>query len=357
MDSIAAIPESEYFKAEAHLYRYIYSHINSTVLKCAVQLDIPDIIHSHGQPITIPQLISKLEVHPTKTGCVERLVRFLVHNGFLLETKVNNEEDEESEAYTLTPSSKLLVKAMEPNLAPIVRLVETGYMATFDFLGSWFKGNDKTIAEMAFGVSMWEMLEHDPLRLKSFNEAMASDSQMITKVLKDSKSVFKGLESIVDVGGGTGTTCRIISEAYPNMKCIVFDLPQVVENCSGSKNLSFVGGSMFRSIPSADAVLIKWILHNWDDESSLKILNNCKEAITKKGEGGKVIIIDAVIKEKDDDDGMMQVKLLFDILMMSTLNGKERTEKEWKKLLEAAGFKHYKTAPLSGFRSIIEAYP
>ncbi|XP_054778484.1 isoflavone 7-O-methyltransferase-like [Prosopis cineraria] len=351
MHSIESIPENEYFKAEAHLYRYIYSHINGTVLKCAVQLDIPDIIHNHGQPITIPQLISKLEVHPTKTACVERLVRFLVHNGFLLETKVINEEEEENEAYTLTPPSKLLVKGMEPNLAPMVGLVETGFMAALDFLGSWFKGNNKTIAEIAFGVGMWEMLEHDPLRLKSFNEAMASDSQMITMVLKDFKSIFKGLESIVDVGGGTGTTCRIICEAYPNLKCIVFDLSQF------DYILSFVGGSMFESIPFADVVLLKWILHNWDDESSMKILNNCKEAITKKGKGGKVIIIDAVIKEKEDDDGMTQVKLLFDISMMSTLNGKERTEKEWKKLLEAAGFKHYKITPLFGFRSIIEAYP
>ncbi|XP_028766478.1 (+)-6a-hydroxymaackiain 3-O-methyltransferase 2-like [Neltuma alba] len=284
MGSIQANPASESFEAQAHLYKHIFSHINGAVLKCAVQLRIPDIIHSHGQPLTIPQLASKLEVHPTKTASIERLVRLLVHNGFLAQTKVNEEEEEEKKAYSLTPSSKLLVN--------------------------------------------------------------------------DCKSIFDGLETLVDVGGGIGTTCRIISERYPNLKCIVFDLPQVVENSSGSHNLSYVSGSMFESIPSADAILLKWILHNWDDESSIKILNKCKEAISKKDEeGGKVIIIDAVIKEKEDENDMTQVKLLFDILMMSTLNGKERTEKEWNKLLVSAGFKHHKITPLFGFRSIIEAYP
>ncbi|KAG5001188.1 hypothetical protein JHK87_022260 [Glycine soja] len=86
---------------------------------------------------------------------------------------------------------------------------------------------------------------------------MASDSQMSNLALRDCKLVFEGLESIVDVGGGTGTTAKIICEAFPNLKCIVFDRPQVVENLSGSLNLTYVGGDMFKSIPKVDAVLLK----------------------------------------------------------------------------------------------------
>ncbi|XP_054778471.1 isoflavone 7-O-methyltransferase-like [Prosopis cineraria] len=356
MCSVEANPASdEYFEAQAHLYKHILSYINTTILKCAVQLRIPDIIHNHGQPITFPQFASTLELHPTKSASLERLARLLVHNGFLAaETKVN-EEDEEMEAYTLTPCSKLLVKGMEPNLASMVLwFADTGCMAAFDLLGSWFKGEVNIIATEG---SVWDVLDHDPQKLKSFNKAMASDSQMINVGLRDSKSIFQGLKSIVDVGDSPSTTCRIIAKAYPNLKCIVFDHPHVVAYCSASKNLSYVGGNMFESIPSADAVLMKWILHNWDDEDSLKVLKKCKEAIAKKGKEGKVIIIDAVIKEKENDNDMTEVKLLFDVLMMSLLNGKERTEKEWKKLLEAAGFKHYKITPCFGFRSIIEAYP
>ncbi|XP_028766541.1 isoflavone-7-O-methyltransferase 9-like [Neltuma alba] len=193
-------------------------------------------------------------------------------------------------------------------------------MASFDFLGRWFKGEEKTIVESAFGLGFWDLLERDHQYIKSFNEGMASDSQMINMALRDCKSIFDGLETLVDVGGGTGTTCRIIFETYPNLKCIVFDLPQVVENCSASNNLSYVASSMFESIPFVDAVLLKrdvklsvsdfvlWILHDWVDESSIKILNKCKEAISKKAEGGgKVIIIDAMIKEKEDHSDMAPV--------------------------------------------------
>ena len=91
----------------------------------------------------------------------------------------------------------------------------------------------------------------------AFNEAMASDSQMVNLAVRDCKEVFEGLDSIVDVGGGTGTTSRIICEAFPNLKCIVFDLPHVVAGLSGGKNWNYVGGDMFKLIPQGDAVLLK----------------------------------------------------------------------------------------------------
>ncbi|XP_028766540.1 isoflavone 4'-O-methyltransferase-like, partial [Neltuma alba] len=161
----------EFFEAQAHLYKHIFSHINGMVLKCAIQLNIPDIIHNHGQPITIPQLISKLEIHPTKTACVERLVRFLVHNGFLSKTKVNDEEDEEgeNEAFVLTPSSTLLVKGLEPNLIPMVLATfHTDVIASLDLLGKWFKGKEKTVSESAFGLGIWDLLESERLKMKGW---------------------------------------------------------------------------------------------------------------------------------------------------------------------------------------------
>ncbi|RDX60423.1 Isoflavone 4'-O-methyltransferase, partial [Mucuna pruriens] len=55
-------------------------------LKSAVQLGIPDIISNNGQPITIPELVLALQIHPTKTGYVYRLMRLLVHAGFFATT-------------------------------------------------------------------------------------------------------------------------------------------------------------------------------------------------------------------------------------------------------------------------------
>ncbi|KAJ1402109.1 Winged helix DNA-binding domain superfamily [Sesbania bispinosa] len=123
-------------------------------------------------------------------------------------------------------------------------------------------------------------------------------------------------------------------------------------------NVKFVGGDMFQSIPSADAILLKLVLHAYSDEECVKVLKKCREAISNEGKGGKVIIIDIVIGEKNDDkDELTEAKLFFDLLMMVVVSGREREEKEWKKLFLEAGFSHYKITPIFGMRSLIEVYP
>ncbi|KAM3319519.1 hypothetical protein P3S67_006719 [Capsicum chacoense] len=187
---------------------------------------------------------------------------------------------------------------------------------------------------------------------------MASDARLVMSVLtKSGKGVFEGLKSLVDVGGGTGTVARAIADAFPQINCTVLDLPHVIEGLEGCKNLSFVGGDMFKSIPSADAILIKAILHNWSNEKCVKILKKCKEAIPSKENGGKVIIIDIVVDNQKGDDKSYETQLFMDMLMMVVASGKERSEQEWAKLFSDAGFSDYKIIPLLGLRSIIEVYP
>ncbi|THF96249.1 hypothetical protein TEA_010430 [Camellia sinensis var. sinensis] len=151
-------------------------------------------------------------------------------------------------------------------------------------------------------------------------------------------------------GGGTGINARIISEAFPGIKCTVFDLPHVVENLPQEKNLNYVRGDMFRSFLSADAFFFKCVLHNWSDENCVKILKRCREAIPSKEDGGKVIIIDMVVDGDRDEHDIAETKLVFDILMMVLVTGRERSEKEWEKIFLEAGFSHYKITPIFGLR-------
>ncbi|KAH7533248.1 hypothetical protein FEM48_Zijuj04G0110400 [Ziziphus jujuba var. spinosa] len=101
----------------------------------------------------------------------------------------------------------------------------------------------------------------------------------------------------------------------------------------------------------------KWILHDWSDEESVKILKKCKEAITDKGKNGKVIIIDMMMENKKGDEESIETQLFFDTMMMILVTGKERTEKEWAKLFSDAGFNNYSITPILGLRSLIEVYP
>ncbi|XP_057984643.1 probable O-methyltransferase 3 [Hevea brasiliensis] len=175
-----------------------------------------------------------------------------------------------------------------------------------------------------------------------------------------------GLRSIIEIflrnymlrlskqWGGTRTVAKAIAKEFPQLECIVFDLPHVVAGLPGTNNLKYVGGSMFEAIPPADAILLKWIMHDWSHENCVKILKQCKEAI-KGREGGKLIIIDMVMETKQKEDHESnETELLFDILMMVLYNSQERNEKEWAQLFFDVGFGNYKIIPMLGSRSIIE---
>ncbi|KAG5517485.1 hypothetical protein RHGRI_038029 [Rhododendron griersonianum] len=307
---------NELCQAQSHIFKHAYSYANSMCLNSAVQLGIPDVIHNHKQPITLTELVSSLHLPPEKTNSLYRLLRLLVHLGFFATTKFNTNEGD-LEGYVLTPSSRLLVKSEITNFSPLVRaMVDPVMVATWQSLGDWFHGSEKTAFETAHGVEMWEFCGQNPKFSHTFSEAMASDSTMMNHLVGECKAVFQGLNSLVDVGGGTGTIARIISGAFPPIKCTVLDLPHVVANLPESGNLSYVGGDMFESIPSADAVLLKWILHDWSDEDCVKILKRCKEAIPSKDNGGKIIIMDIVMDRAGDGQDAAEAKLILDVTMM-----------------------------------------
>ncbi|KAF8388462.1 hypothetical protein HHK36_027134 [Tetracentron sinense] len=341
----------ELLKAQTHVWSQMVKNVNFLFLKCAVELGIPDIIHHHGRPITLSELVSALAIPSNKSDSLRRLMRVLVHSGFISVDKNGVEE----ESYLLTPSSRLLVKENPINMLPfLLRRLDQ-----FHFLGDWFRQDEPTAFKMAHGTTFWDFANQNSELNRNFNEAMAGDTRLLmSAIVKKYGEVFQGLRSLVDVGGGTGTTTRIISDAFPQLKCTILDLPQVVAAMPESTTIESIGGNMFEFIPPADAVLLKWILHNWSDEDCVKVLKRCKEAIPSKENGGKVIIVDIVVK--DDEKGEHELKetqLCFDMMMMVTFGGKERNEQEWQKIFIDAGFTEYKIKPGLGFRSIIEVYP
>ncbi|KAI3800841.1 hypothetical protein L1987_28938 [Smallanthus sonchifolius] len=292
-------------------------------------------------------------------------MRLLIHSNFFSVAKLDGQEDEdEKEGYVLTASSKLLLKNTNeniPNLLPFANLVlDPVFVTPWQFLGKWFYGKESTVFETAHGDPMWEFANKDPRFNGIFNDAMASDSQMMSLVVKDCQEIFEGVETLVDVGGGTGLNAKILLEAFPHMTCTVFDLPHVVADKIETRNLKYVGGDMFSSIPSADAIFFKNVLHNWSDDNVLKILKRCREAIRSVGDDskkGKVIIIDMVVDEKHERHEITETKMVFDMLMMVLVTGRERTEVEWEKLFLEAGFSRYKITPNFGLRSLMEVFP
>ncbi|CAN6305315.1 unnamed protein product, partial [Urochloa humidicola] len=177
-------------------------------------------------------------------------------------------------------------------------------------------------------------------------------------VVKECGSVFQGISSLVDVGGGLGGATQTIAKAFPHLECSVLDLPHVVARAPTDTNVKYIGGNMFEGIPSANAVFIKSILHDWGDAECVKILKNCKKAVTSQA-GGKVIILDMVVGagSSDKKQHAVETQVLFDLVIMMTITGAERDELEWKKIILEAGFSNYKITAVLGVKSIIEVYP
>ncbi|XP_022746097.1 trans-resveratrol di-O-methyltransferase-like [Durio zibethinus] len=353
---------NELLQAQAHVWNHIFNFMNSMSLKCAIDLGIPDIIQNHGKPMTVTDLVAALPINATKACSIYRLMRILVHSGFFAQQKLG--ENPQEEGYVLTNASRLLLKGDPLSVRPLLKaILDPVVIKPWHFLGTWFQNDDPTPFVTAHGRSFWDYGAHvDPNFGHSFKEAMASDARLVTNVLiHECKEAFKGLNSLVDVGGGTGTVAKGIADAFPQLECTAFDLPHVVAGLQGSGNLKYVGGDMFEAVPAADAVLLKWILHDWNDEECVKILKRCKGAISNRDKVGvKVIIIEMILmdqKQKVNDQESIETQLFFDMEMMVVATGRERNQEEWAKLFFAAGFTDYKITHKLGLRSLIEVYP
>ncbi|CAN0925998.1 Probable O-methyltransferase 3 [Linum grandiflorum] len=330
-------------------------------VQCAIELGIADVIHKH--PVTLGELLTALEISPAKSSFLGRLMRMLVHLGYFI-----LDEEEEEEKYCVGPLCDFLVKDNPFNSRSFsLSLSDPVMMDPWRHMSSWFRSNVSPIEQPPFtmahgGKKIYQVISEDPRFAKLFNDGVGRDSWLFSKALVvKCKSSFEGFNSLVDVGGNVGITAMAIADAFSNIDCTVFDLPHVVSGLeSGTRhNLKFVGGDMFKQIPSADIVLLKWVLVDWGEESCLEILKQSKKAVTEGGRrGGKVMIIDHVLGHENwSDQASTGTLLLFDMIDMACAEGVIRTEKQWAKLFSDAGFSNYTISPVHGVRALIELYP
>ncbi|KAF6154733.1 hypothetical protein GIB67_041194 [Kingdonia uniflora] len=214
----------------------------------------------------------------------------------------------------------------------------------------------KPAFEAAHGVDVWGYASGDPEHSELINEAMACDARLVVPaILEDCPSLFDGFQTVVDVGGGNGTTLGMLVKAYPWLKGTNFDLPHVASVAPKIDNVEHVGGDFFVNIPKADAAFVMWSLHDWGDEECINILRKCKEAIPK--DGGKVIIVEAVIDEVEEHE-FKDVRYVLDMVMMAhTSAGKERTQEDWTNILRESGFSRHTIYPIRAIQAVIVAWP
>ncbi|XP_058072520.1 (RS)-norcoclaurine 6-O-methyltransferase-like [Magnolia sinica] len=334
--------------AQAQLWKHIYGFADSLTLKCAIDLGIADIIHKHGGPMTLQELASALPIPTVNIDHFYRIMRYLVH------MKLFNLIIDGEKKYTLTPASKLLLKDQDKSLASFA-LLQYYEMGAWNYLSAAVEGKT-TPWEKFHGVSYRDYFEKDKKANQLLSDAMTSHTSMVTAALVrgcQSSGILDGVRSLIDVGGSTGVAARAIAKAFPYIKCAVFDLPHVIATAPECAEVERIKGDMFASIPKTDVVFMKSVLHDWDDEDCIKILKKCKEAIP---ENGKLVIVDIVMDVQSTYE-FTGARLGMEMDMLITVGGKERSEEEWRKLIETAGYSRYKITPIVAIESIIEVFP
>jgi hypothetical protein len=163
-------------------------------------------------------------------------------------------------------------------------------------------------------------------------------------------------EPVHELRAGHGSTLCSLLVKHPHLQGTVLELPGVIadkallwaEKMGVGDRCTYVPGDMFRAVPSADAYMVKRVLHDWNDAECLQLLSTMHRAAPQHGQ---VSIMEHVVPGPDTP----HFSKLFDIQMLVMLTGRERTLEEYDGLLEETGWTYRQTwYPASKMLGVVE---
>lgn len=306
----------------AQLMLFIVGKWISKPIYVAAELGIADML-TNG-PRSIAELAQDSQSHAPS---LYRMMRALASVGIFFET--------EGKRFELTPMAECLKEGAMRSLALMFNS-EYSDKAWGYFLDS-IKTGDSAF-EKAHGMPIIDWLEKNPQVAKVFNEANAYKAANSHRAIVDVYD-FSGIDTLTDVGGGIGALMAEILIANPSMKGTVADIPSVIQEARKfirsrgvANRCKTVECDFFKEIPAgSDGYLMSHILHDWSSDQCKIILKNCHNAMKPES---KLLVIEMVVPP---GNGFSIAKLLD--LEMLVNGGCERTEQEFKTLLESSGFK------------------
>ncbi len=204
-------------------------------------------------------------------------------------------------------------------------------------------------AEAALGCPFWEYLtEVNPGAGIVFDAAMESTSSVQMSVIAR-KYPWNSCNTICDVGGGTGTLLAAILAVHPNLHGVLFDLPDVVAksgpvlaSAGVDERVKVQGGDFFKSVPEGcDRYLLQAVVHDWDDDSCVRFLSNCRDAMQPDG---RILVLEMIMPTHNGDNFAKAIDLE---MLVDTGAGRERTRAEFDTLFTRAGLRVRTTIPIA----------
>ena len=338
----AEMPSSEHF---SRIYQLVGGHRVAQAIYVVVELGIPDLLSSG--PVNCRELAAKSGAHsPT----LNRLLRFLSGAGLF--------DEVDHEVFVLTALGATLKTGAPGSPSTIVRMLlrEFHWRPWSNLIHTVRTG--ETAFDHTHGMGVFDYLRTHPDDSEIFNAAMtASSTRSGTGVAEHYD--FTGVHTVVDVGGGHGFLLATILNLNPGVQGVLFDLPDVVAGAapvvaSYMDRCKIIGGSFFDELPQGnDIYILRQIVHDWDDDRAEMILRNCRAAMTRPS---KLLLVE---RRVDPDHREAMRVLQVDMEMLVNVGGMERTDSQYRSLLNRAGFEMTRIIPLmdsAGF-SVFEGVP
>jgi ubiquinone/menaquinone biosynthesis C-methylase UbiE len=327
--------------SHAQLDRMITGYWLSQAIYAAARFGIADLLKS--SPRSVDDLAQQTS---TNSDALYRLLRALASVGIFAEGRPRQ--------FSLTPLAEPL-RADVPDSKRALALMsgDEQFQAWTEITYSIQTG--KKAFDKVFGEPIFDYLGKNLEKAKIFDAAMVGIHGRESNAVQSAYD-FSGIKTIVDIGGGNGSQIVALLKANPAMRGILFDLPHVIDRAKSNiaaagltNRCELIPGSFFESVPAgADAYFMRHIIHDWEDEKSLKILRNCHRAMPADA---RLLIVESVIPPGNEPFGGK----FLDLVMLLIPGGKERTEDEYRELFAQAGFELSKIVPTGSEVSVIEA--
>ena len=332
---------STQFSPQLALQQMLGGASTASLIYVAAELGLADIL-TDG-PLSVSELASRTSCH---AGALERILRGLTIIGVL-------SASDNGEHYALTELGGALRSDIPNSVRPAARLMGNPIV-----LQAWggllhTARTGETAFEHAVGSDFLTYFLANQDFARTFNAFMGRITADVTPAVVSAYD-FTDTRTLVDVGGGNGTLLRAILGSYPAASGFVFDLPHVevqAEQAIANDNLAarcrFIAGDFFERVPAAaDVYLLKSVLHDWDDTRCLAILKSVHAAMRPDS---RLLIVERPLAMEPD-------VVMSDLTMLAMVpGGRERTESEYRALLEQAGLRLNTVVQTSASACILEA--
>lgn len=328
------------------VFQLCTGYMASACIQVAAKLKIADLLVNGPKPVQ--QLAAAAGANEDR---LYRVLRVLSSLGVFTETSART--------FALTAAAETLRSDVPNSIRNMALWISSPFhFQTYSELLHSVKTGEITFDHI-HGKAVFEYLPDHPELSELFNNAMTCMSEMVTPALLEAYD-FAGIHTLMDVAGGHGALLRAILNKHPEMRGVLIDMEHVIE---GAKQLpenqalahrcELRSADFFAEVPTgADAIIMKHIIHDWDDEKAVLILRNCRKALASKP-NAKIILVESVLPAGNEP----HLGKFIDLEMFVFPGGRERTQDEFRALFEKAGLRLTRVVPTKAPLWAVEGVP